>query len=187
MLDESYVGKWMHVQSYKHDSSLHRTWDNAMIVECNDDYIVIASTSTKVIEGDGRRWFTREPAISIFFYHEWFNVIAMLKEEDIMYYCNIASLSLVDNDVIKYIDYDLDVKLLPDGTILQLDSKEYEYHRKKYAYSNRLDFVVKHVNERVKKMMKNGEFPFSKQKMYDYYNMFLELKEHQENKIITSK
>ena len=103
------------------------------------------------------------------------------------FYCNIASPSLVDNDVIKYIDYDLDVKLLPDGTILQLDSKEYEYHRKKYAYSNRLDFVVKHVNERVKKMMKNGEFPFSKQKMYDYYNMFLELKEHQENKIITSK
>ena len=95
MLDASYVGQWMHVQSYKHDSSLHRTWDNAMIIECTDDYIVISSVSTKVIEGDGRRWFTREPAVSIFFFKEWYNVIAMLKEGGVRYYCNIASPSLI--------------------------------------------------------------------------------------------
>ena len=114
MLDLSYVGKWIHVQSYKHDGTLHRTWDSAMIVDVNEDYIVIASTCNKVIEADGRRWFTREPAVSVFFFKEWFNFIAMFKEEAIMYYCNIASPSLIDRDCIKYIDYDLDLKLMPD-------------------------------------------------------------------------
>ena len=35
----SYIGSWIHVQSYKHDKSLHRTWDTAMIVDYNEDYI----------------------------------------------------------------------------------------------------------------------------------------------------
>ena len=175
------------IQCYKHNGDVYRNWDETLVLEVNEDYIVCANNRVKVTEIDGRKWTTKEPAILLFYKEYWFNIIAQFKKNGIYYYCNIATPFVIDDMTIKYIDYDLDVKLLPDGTILQLDSKEYEYHRKKYAYSNRLDFVVKHVNERVKKMMKNGEFPFSKQKMYDYYNMFLELKEHQENKIITSK
>ena len=38
-----------YIQSYKHDGTLHRTWDSAMIVDVNEDYIVIASTCNKVI------------------------------------------------------------------------------------------------------------------------------------------
>ena len=187
MLDLSYLGSWIHVQSYKHDKTLHRTWDTAMIVDVNDDYIVIVSNCTKVIESDGRRWFTREPAVSIFFFKEWYNVIAMFKENAIMYYCNIASPSLIDKDCIKYIDYDLDLKLMPDKNIIQLDNKEYEYHRKKFAYSNDLDIVVKHANEKCKKLMEEGKFPFDDKINEKYYNKFVELKDSQEKNIILER
>jgi len=186
MFDSNCIGKWIHVQSYKHDGSLHRTWDSAMIVDYNDDFIAIASTCNKVIESDGRRWFTREPAISVFFFKEWYNFIAMFKDEgSIMYYCNIATPSLIDRNCIKYIDYDLDLKLLQDKSILQLDSKEYEYHRKKYNYSDDLDFVIRAANEDVKKQMGEvNKFPFDDNKMKEYYQKFLEIKEEQEHKII---
>lgn len=188
MLDENSIGKWIHVQSYKHDGTLHRTWDSAMVVDFNEDYIVIASTCNKVIESDGRRWFTREPAISVFFFKEWYNFIAMFKEKDIMYYCNIASPSLIDRNCIKYIDYDLDLKLFPDKSILQLDSKEYEYHKKKYAYSDDLDFVIRAANEDVKtQMSKPNCFPFDDAKMREYYQKFLEIKEEQEHRLIKNK
>ena len=49
MLDLSYVGKWIHVQSYKHDGTLHRTWDSAMIVDVNEDYIVITLLHVEAI------------------------------------------------------------------------------------------------------------------------------------------
>lgn len=185
MLDLSYIGKWIHVQSYKHDGTLHRTWDSAMIVDVNEDYIVIASTCNKVIEADGRRWFTREPAVSVFFFKEWYNFIAMFKENAIMYYCNIASPSLIDKDCIKYIDYDLDLKLMPDKSILQLDSKEYEFHRKKYNYSDELNRVIKAANNEAKKLMEKDESPFLDSKMQEYYDKFLELKEHQEKEMIS--
>ena len=185
MLDLSYIGKWIHVQSYKHDGTLHRTWDSAMIVDVNEDYIVIASTCNKVIEADGRRWFTREPAVSVFFFKEWYNFIAMFKENAIMYYCNIATPSLIDRDCIKYIDYDLDLKLMPDKSILQLDFKEYEFHRKKYNYSEELNKVIRGANEVAKHLMEKDEFPFSDEKMKEYYEKFLTLKEHQEKEMIS--
>ena len=183
-----FTGRWIHVQSYKHDGTLHRTWDTAMVVDQNEDYIVIVSDCTKVTESDGRRWYTREPAVSVFFFKEWYNFIAMFKEDDvIMYYCNIASPSLIDKDCIKYIDYDLDLKLMPDKNIIQLDSKEYEYHRKKYGYSDALDKVVKHANEMCKGLMEKNEFPFSDQKMREYYEKYAHLKDLQEKNIIPIK
>lgn len=182
-----YIGNWIHVQSYKHDHSLHRTWDTAMVVDINEDYIVIVSDCTKVIEGDGRRWYTREPAVSVFFFKEWYNFIAMFKENAIMYYCNIASPSLIDSDCIKYIDYDLDLKLMPDKNIIQLDSKEYEFHRKKYGYSSDLDLVIKHSNQRVKTIMQEGKFPFDDNLMERYYQKYKKLKDLQEKKIISVK
>lgn len=186
-MNNNYIGKWIHVQSYKHDKSLHRTWDTAMVVDYNENYIVIVSNRTKVIEGDGRRWYTREPAVSVFFFKEWFNFIAMFKQDAIMYYCNIASPSLIDEDCIKYIDYDLDLKLMPDKNIIQLDTKEYEYHRKKYGYSGDLDLVVKHANEKVKILMEEGSFPFVDQVMKEYYDKFLEIKKQQEEHILFKK
>ncbi len=184
VLKEELIGKWIHVQSYKHDGSLHRTWESAMIVDYTDDYIVTASTCNKVIEADGRRWFTREPAISFFFFHEWYNFIAMFKENAIMYYCNIASPSIVSKNCIKYIDYDLDLKLMPDKSILQLDSKEYEFHRKKYNYSDDLDKVIKLANAHSKKLMEDNAYPYDDNLMIDYYKKFEELSAHQDKEML---
>ena len=46
------VGRWIRVQSFKHDSKLHRTWDHAMVLEETDDYIVVASKTNRVIESE---------------------------------------------------------------------------------------------------------------------------------------
>ena len=62
-MDKSSIGKWIRVQSYKHDGSLHRTWDNVMVIDVTDDYIVTGSCASRVVECDGRIWYTKEPAI----------------------------------------------------------------------------------------------------------------------------
>ena len=130
-------GHWLAIQCYKHDGSLHRCWDRGLVLANNDDYIVIATKKAKVIESNGRRWFTKEPAVTIFSKNEWWNVICMFKGDDLCYYCNIASPSIVETHTIKYIDYDLDVKLFPDGELKILDENEYKRHREKYNYHSK--------------------------------------------------
>ena len=169
------VGRWLGIQCFKHDGTVHRTWDRGLVLENNDDYIVVASRRAKVIENNGRRWFTKEPAVTIFSKKEWWNAICMIKEDGICFYCNIASPSLVDKETIKYIDYDLDAKLFPNGDIRVLDQKEYVHHKDHYHYGEDLDKVLKYETEIIVERMKKREFPFQDKEIEYYYNRFLKL------------
>lgn len=169
------VGRWLGIQCFKHNGSLHRCWDRGLVLENNDDYIVIASKKAKVVENNGRCWFTKEPAVTIFSKKEWWNVICMLKKDGICFYCNIASPSLVDRENIKYIDYDLDAKLFPNGEIRVLDEKEYIHHRSLYKYDNDLDTVLKYQTKTIVEKMKNREFPFEEDLIRSYFDQFLQM------------
>lgn len=166
-------GHWLAIQCYKHDGSLHRCWDRGLVLANNDNFIVVATKKAKVVENNGRRWFTKEPAVTIFSKKEWWNVICMFKEDGICYYCNIASPCLVNHRMIKYIDYDLDAKLFPSGDIKILDEKEYLRHKTNYGYSDDLDKVLKYQTKDIVKRMENREWPFEDKRIKSYYDKFL--------------
>ena len=109
-----FKGERFIIHSYKHDGSIHRAWDEAVLLEECDDYLVFGNERTRVIESDGRTWKTKEPAILFFYKDSWFNVIGQCKKDGIYYYCNIASPFLIEGLTIKYIDYDLDLRVCPD-------------------------------------------------------------------------
>ena len=165
--------KWIEIQGYKHDGRMHRIWDSVYILEQTDDYIVAASKKTKVIEHDFRIWYTKEPAIMIFFTKHWWNVIAMLKKAGITYYVNLASPYVIDDKKIKYIDYDLDLKLYPNQDIRLIDVKEYGYHRKKYNYSEEIDQILRYNISQVKHYMEENRFPFDDTKIKEYFDRFV--------------
>ena len=61
------VGDRLTINCYKHNGKIHRSWDEATILEIGEDYLVCANNKAKVTENDGRSYYTNEPAI-IFFY-----------------------------------------------------------------------------------------------------------------------
>ena len=63
--------------SYKHNGVLHRVWQYAYVIRQTSDMIVLVNDHTSVIDGDGRRWKTKEPAVCYFFKNYWFNIICM--------------------------------------------------------------------------------------------------------------
>jgi len=175
------VGRWLGIQSFKHDGTVHRTWDRGFVLENNENYIIVATKKAKVVESNGRRWHTKEPAVTIFSKKEWWNVICMIKTDGVCYYCNIASPSLIHQSYIKYIDYDLDVKLFPDNKIRLLDQKEYIHHKERYNYSVELDSVLKYQTEKIIELMKEKTFPFNSKKIIELYESFLEQTGKHEN------
>ena len=177
----SLVGRWLGIECFKHDGSLHRYWDRALVLENNSDYVVTATRRAKVTESNGRRWFTKEPAVTIFSKKEWWNVICMIKSDGICFYCNIASPSIVGRDYIKYIDYDLDTKLFTNNEIKVLDEKEYAHNRATYKYGDDLDAVLKFTTRMVIQRMKNKEFPFDDEKIKNYYQEYLDMTKKKED------
>ena len=138
------IGKKYEIHGYKHDGKIHRTWDEAILLEIQDDYLVFGNEKTKVTEADGRSWRTKEPAVLFFYFKKWFNIIGQNKKNGIFYYCNIASPFIIEENTIKYIDYDLDLRVFPDGSFKVLDRGEYKYHKQVMDYPENIDKILKY-------------------------------------------
>ena len=109
------IGDKLEIQCYKHNKKVHRAWDEAIILDIRKKYIVVGNNKTTVTEAEGTTWKTKEPAIIYFFKDKWYNVIAQMKKDGIYYYCNIATPFIIEENTIKYIDYDLDLRIFPKG------------------------------------------------------------------------
>lgn len=168
-------GEYITIQSYKHDSSLHRTWRDIMVLKTSEHSIIGCNNHAIVIEADGRRWLTQEPAIFYFHKHYWFNIIAMIRENGVFYYCNLASPYTLDEEALKYIDYDLDIKVFPDGEKRLLDVHEYEAHRKKWHYSNDIDLILKENVKILVRWINEEKGPFSKAFVNLWYERYRQL------------
>lgn len=162
------VGDSVFVQSYKHNGSLHRTWSKALVIDVNEDCYVVVTDHTWVVESDNRRWLTKEPAICFYYKKKWFNIISMVRKSGIYYYCNVASPSVYDGEAIKNIDYDLDVKVYPNGEYTVLDENEFEYHNQIMNYSNEIKDICVKAKDELVKMVENKEIPFNFSYVNDY-------------------
>lgn len=171
----------MQIQCYKHNGKLHRAWDEAVLLDIKKDYMVFGNNKTKVTESEGSVWKTKEPAIMYFFRNEWFNIIAQLKKDGIYYYCNIASPFIIEDNTIKYIDYDLDLRIFPSGEYKVLDKMEYKYHKKLMEYSDELDVVINGaMDDLIKKYIEKVPM-FNAKNNYEYEKVYNNIKEYEVN------
>ena len=175
------IGDKLEIQCYKHNKKIHRAWSEAVVLDIKKDYIVFGNNKTLVTEAEGNTWKTKEPAIIYFFKNKWYNVIAQMKKDGIYYYCNIATPFIIEENTIKYIDYDLDLRIFPKGDYKILDKLEYEYHKSKMNYSDELDMVINNALKNLIEDYKSGAIMFDKDSNEEYLRTYINIKKENEN------
>lgn len=173
MLPEKH--SYIYVHSFKHDGSMHRTWAKGFVLDANEECYTVVNNKTLVSESDGRKWYTREPAVWFFFPKLWFNVICMIRKSGVYYYCNLASPALYDKEAIKYIDYDLDVKVFPDGNLIHLDEDEYQDHRRSMHYPKEIDRIIRYSQIELMDCIDRKEIPFREEFVLELYRKYQSL------------
>ena len=166
------IGKKYEIHGYKHDGNIHRSWDEAVLLEIHDDFLIFGNKKTKVTESDGRTWRTKEPAVLYFFYNDWYNIIGQYKKNGIYYYCNMASPFIIEDNTIKYIDYDLDLRVFPNNSFKVLDRGEYKYHKKIMNYPEELDTLLKNELTNLINLVRNKQCPFKTGIVEHYCNLY---------------
>lgn len=166
------VGDNLELHCYKHNGKINSISDRITVLDIQDEFIVCGDFKTTITESDGTSHKTKEPAIMFFYKDRWFNILAQLKKQGLFYYCNIATPYLIDENIIKYIDYDLDLRVFPDGGFKILDKNEYNYHKKIMHYSDELDEVVKSELSSLIEMKKANIGPFDKSVINKYYEEY---------------
>ncbi|WEK53656.1 MAG: DUF402 domain-containing protein [Candidatus Cohnella colombiensis] len=168
------------IKSFKHDGSLHRVWvENWRIpdeqlhpIHANESMWVYLNDHTTIIEKGGKEWISKIPAVSFFMPQEWFNVVALLESKGIRYYCNLASPPYRYGNTLTYIDYDLDLVSLPDGSVHELDREEYGRHREEYRYSEEVQVQVEQGLIKLREKITAGAPPFTDTIIYNYYEQW---------------
>jgi len=168
------VNSSVYIQAYKHDGSLHRTWDQGYVLEADEDHYVIVTNKTWVVEQDGRKWYTREPAVCYFYTKRWFNAIAMIRDDGIYYYCNLSSPVLYDGEAVKYIDYDIDYKIYSNGVVLTMDLDEYNLHSRIMHYPKEIDVIIKDEMKRILADLKSNREPFDTEYVENHFHQYLQ-------------
>lgn len=168
------------IKSFKHDGHLHRTWLENWLVP--DDMLheshqaeammVLINCQTKIVESDGKEWFSRIPGVSFFIPKQWFNVVALIEQSGVRYYCNIASPPYVNGRTITYIDYDLDVIRMSGGEVNVVDQDEYERHKLIYHYSDIVDAKVQQGLHDLLERLRKKEAPFQDELVISYYKQW---------------
>lgn len=171
-IKEINIGDNLELHCYKHNGKINSISDKITVLDIQDEYIVCGDFKTTITESDGTSHKTKEPAIMFFYKDRWFNILAQLKKQGLFYYCNIATPYLIDENIIKYIDYDLDLRVFPDGGFKILDKNEYNYHKKIMHYSDELDEVVKSELSSLIEMKKANIGPFDKELINKYYEEY---------------
>ena len=166
------VGDKLAIHCYKHDGRLHQLCDEAIVLAVDEEKIVVANNKAKLTEADGRSYHAKEPAILFFYKKHWFNIIGQLKKFGLFYYCNIATPYIIDGKIIKYIDYDLDLRVFPDGGFKILDYNEYNYHKKIMHYSKEIQLIIKKELSNLIEMKKKKEGPFARDEIKNYYQIY---------------
>lgn len=160
------------IHCYKHNGKIDRISGEAIVLDETDEYLVCANNKVKLTENDGRSHRTKEIAILFFYKKSWFNILAQLKKYGLFYYCNIASPYIIDGNIIKYIDYDLDLRIFPDGSFKVLDKNEYRYHKITMRYSDDIDLIVQDSLNNLINMKEKGVFPFQEDNIKYYYEIY---------------
>ncbi len=157
------IGKRVMVHAYKFNGWLYRSWDFPMILENNDDYVVLSNVDTSILtsEYNSNRVFgssTKHPSFWVFWKDEWFNMLITVIDQKPQYYINVSSKFIYEESAVKYIDFDLDFKILPNGSWVELDKNEYNEAKELFNYPRALTSIISDVEEKIEKLIKEGYF-----------------------------
>ena len=85
----------------------------------------------------------------------------MLRKDGVYFYCNLSSPFVYDQEAIKYIDYDLDVKVFPNSSYKVLDEDEYKRHTVEMEYSEEVQEIIHQQLDILIQMINTRRGPFA--------------------------
>ncbi|WP_051599955.1 DUF402 domain-containing protein [Mycoplasma elephantis] len=150
MSDKLSVGDYINVQAYKHNGVLYRQWNNLRVLDINENFISLLLKKTKVVEKTGKKWVFNDTGLWLFSKKGLYNCLITIKPNGWYNYINIASKFIYEDKTIKYVDYDLDIKVYPEESLRIVDRNEFTANRKKYKYP---DSLVKNLYKQLESLI----------------------------------
>ncbi len=152
------------IQVAKHDGRAHWRHASTLLSEDNGFLMTYTPVGTPFTNMKGAGT-SAESWTSYYWPDRWFNVVQFTAnyEHPAGWYCNVASPATLDNGVLSYIDYELDLMVYPTAegmTWELLDEDEFEEARSRCSYDEALVARCRAAVEQLIVMIEAREYPF---------------------------
>lgn len=150
------------INSRKFDGSIHKSWLCDLLEE-NETYWLFYGKFEHEINHT-KLGIIRRGTISkeYYFKNKWFNIFLFFEPNGDFkfYYCNVNMPPNFVNNVLDYIDLDIDILVQKDFSYEILDEDEFEENSIKFGYSQNLINQTKQIVKELLLFIKHKKFPF---------------------------
>lgn len=151
------------INSRKFDGKIHRSWKADLIDKQNSLLIFVGEFEEEVKHSE--LGVIRRGTLSYEYYwlDRWYNIFKFYEPNGELrnYYCNLNMPPIFENDVLDYIDLDIDVLVSKNFEVKLLDREEFEEHSKLYGYSEDLITKTFDTLDELLKIIDARAFPFT--------------------------
>lgn len=150
------------IQALKYDKTVHRSWSCDLINETPEIWQFVG-----VFENEIKHpllGVIRPGTVSHEYYwkNRWFNVFRFHQPEGSLrnFYCNVNLPPIFENDLLTYVDLDIDVLVAPDLSYQILDLDEFQENSRKHGYEFEVVERAKASLREIVALIENQQFPF---------------------------
>ncbi len=151
------------VNSRKIDNKIHKSW-NARVIEENKSSIILYGEFEEEIRH--QHLGVIKPGTKSYEYYwfeRWYSIFRFHEPDGSLrnFYCNVNQPPVFENNILDYVDLDIDVIVWKDKQRQILDIDEFESNAKKYRYSKQ---IVKKALESLRELLElidKQQFPFN--------------------------
>jgi protein associated with RNAse G/E len=149
------------INSRKYDGSIRRSWSCEM-VRLDHDLLVFEGIFD--VDVDHKELgFIKSGTVSHEYYWlgRWYNVFRFMSPDGSFrnYYCNINLPPTLSDNVLDYVDLDIDIVVWPDKTYQVLDLDEFETHARDMPYPADVRAGAFKALDELMEMIETGSLP----------------------------
>jgi len=151
------------INSRKFNGQIYRSW-KADFIEKQDSLLIFVGEFEEEVR-HSKLGVIRRGTISYEYYwlDRWYNIFKFHEPEGRLrnFYCNLNMPPEFQNNVLDYIDLELDVLVSRDFDVEILDREEFEDNSNLFGYSEDLIAKTYETLQELLKIIENRAFPFS--------------------------
>lgn len=154
--------KSVQIQAFKYPDTLHYEWE-AELIELNEQYAMVACHAGRAFQHHTKQkqFIMPYPSIEIFFFEEWYTFSVSFRDNgEMMYYCNIAMPAQFNNNIISFLDLDLDYLQEPYEDWKVVDEDEFIHNQQAFKYPQQLIVGAQLGLAKLQQLVASHGFPF---------------------------
>lgn len=151
------------VRACKYDGTEHRSWPAKILRRAGSLIVLDAVFDEEVIHDLLGTIVNGTTSIEYYWLDRWYNVFRFSNPGGALrnYYCNVNTPPRFSEDVLSYIDLDIDILVEPDFSYQIVDLEDFEENAKRYGYSETVQKRARQALAELIGLIETRAFPFN--------------------------